>query len=258
MAMDLKCSKAYVISPEQRAQTIAVAKQIGPRFRAQPIVRVKNLEVRGIELLCRNWLTYQDRASMLKEDIAALKSAAEMVKTGVYETVHCNAEISSILSLDWIEALARDVTTGVVIEIVERNTLLMDEALLEQVLRTLFLARHFGGKIAMDDVIYNDQNIHLIEKIQPEIVKVERAEYIPDLRKHGEMEIVVERIETEELAKQAMDLGADYLQGYWCDFQTQSCVPSVLTPPGVEAWKKGQWPTEPPTHPLSEPVILAA
>lgn len=196
---------------------------------------------------------------MLQEDLAGLQAAAVMVRTGVYKTVHCNAEISSMLSPDWIEALARHVTSGVVIEIVERNnSLLMDETYLSQVLRILYLARHFGGKVAMDDVVYSDQSIHLIEQLRPEIVKVENAKYIADLRKHGPMEIVVERIETEELGREALRNGADYLQGYWCDFQSQQCVPRVLTPPGVEAWNKGQWPTELPIRPLTEPVVLAA
>lgn len=54
MAMDLQCPKANLISQEQREQTVEIAKEIAPRFRAQPIVRTGDLQVHGIELLCRN------------------------------------------------------------------------------------------------------------------------------------------------------------------------------------------------------------
>lgn len=241
MALDLERAEAHVSLKERRLRALSAARRISQRFRAQAIVRPSTLEVTGIEILSRNRLLFCSYPTMLREDIAALKAAARMARTGFYREVHCNVEILSLLSPDWLEVMGQTMTRGIVIEIVERNDMLMHGMWLERVIHVLSLIRIFGGKIAMDDVAYTDQSIHLIEMMRPEIVKVEDARYAPVLRQHGDMEIIVERIETAQLAQEAVNLGVDYLQGYWCDVQVEKCVPSSLTPPGIEARTKGDW-----------------
>lgn len=245
MALDLSRTKTNLM-PTMRNAEIA-ARRICAGFRAQPIVNARTFDIQGVELLYRPRMNFNDHEAMLKADIRAVKAAAIMAKAQAYASVHCNVEVQSMIQPDWLEAMIFCINEGMVIEIVERNSILMDDLIMGQAKNVVMLVRSFGGKIAMDDVRFTDQNAHIIEKIQPDIIKVEREDYVPRLRKICDAPIVVERIETRRLADSAIQAGADLLQGYYCDLAVQNEVPSRLTPPGVMDWisRKAKTSTEP-------------
>ncbi len=233
MAMDIQCPQADLISPRAKAEFAAAA--IAKAFRAQPVVDAGTFEVIGVELLCRDRLNYSDRRVMLNADIEAIKAASMMAACKAYKHVHCNVEILSVIDPEWIEGMARHIKPGVVIEVVERNGLMMQSLFANQVKNVVDLIRVYGGMIAMDDFVFNDQNIAIMESIRPEIIKVEKIGYIEDIRKLTDASIVVERIETLDMSRNAKKAGADRLQGYYCDIEVERQIPARLTPPGVMA-----------------------
>ncbi|KLR58979.1 hypothetical protein OX89_04105 [Diaphorobacter sp. J5-51] len=186
-------------------------------------------------MLCRDRLNFTDRRKMVDADIEAIKAASIMAACKAYQHVHCNVEILSVIDPEWIEGMAIHIKPGVVIEVVERNGLMMKSFFADQVKNVVELIRAYGGLIAMDDFVFNDHNIFIMESIHPDIIKVEKAEYIGEIRKFTDAPIVVERIETVHMSRNAKKAGADRLQGYYCDIEVQGQIPERLTPPGVMA-----------------------
>ncbi len=234
MALDFQRAQTDLIKMRLAKAGDAVAK-IASHFRAQPIVDASTMDVKAIELLYRKQLDFSNASAMCKADISALRAAACMAKTKAYGSIHCNVEILSIIDPDWIEAMVHFITRGVVIEIVERNQLMRSKLISEQVLNVVSLIRRYGGVVAMDDVNHDDHTLDLIEKIKPDIVKVESNLKVPIFRQACDAQIVVERVESEYLAKSARLAKAELLQGYWCDIAVKDSVPEILTPPGVMA-----------------------
>lgn len=235
MALDFQRAQTNVVPARCKAE--AASLQVCSAFRAQPIVHAGTFEVQGIEMLSRVRMRFDDPKAMLEADIQAVQAAAVMASTQAYDHVHCNAEVLSMIKPEWLEAMAFCITPGMVIEIVERNSILMSPLIMGQMRNVVMLIRQLGGKVALDDVRFNDHNIHIIEQIQPEIIKVEHEAYVPCIRGVSDAPIVVERIETRELADKASLVGTDYLQGYYCDVAVQDAIPSRLTPPGVMAMR---------------------
>ena len=233
MVMDIECTQADMIEAKSRAEFAAAA--ISKAFRAQPIVDASLLGVVGLELLFRARLNFNDRRAMLQADIEAIQAASLMAACGAYKYVHCNVEILSLIDPEWIEAMAMNIKPGVVIEVVERNGLMMKASFMGHVKNVIDLARSYGGAVAMDDVVFNDHNIFIMENLQPDIIKVENIGYIRDIRVFSSAKIVVERVETREMARHAKLAGAECLQGYYCDIEVENDIPARLTPPGVVA-----------------------
>lgn len=208
---------------------------VSTHFRAQPLIDAGALhEVRALELLHRGLLPYEDPDAMLEVDIRALESAALLAREcGCDWRIHCNVEISSLLNSRWMDAMLGHMCPGVVVEIVERNGLLADDRALHKVALTVDGIRRFGGSIALDDVTGTPIEWEAIVAMQPEIIKVESTVRIDRLKGRSSSTLVIERIETEDQARDAKEQGFDELQGYWCDVRAGAAVPIVLTPPGI-------------------------
>ena len=238
MAMDLKRAETHLRRSRIRAEGAAV--KISNKFRAQAIVDAYGKRIRGVELLARKWLQFYEIESMLRADIDAVNAASILLRTNAYETVHVNAEPTSMIRSEWMEAMAFGAKEGLVIEVVERNTILMSNLIMSQMTSVVDLVRHCGGLIALDDATFTNQTILIVEKLRPEIIKVERPEYIGSFKAFSDATFVVERVETLQQADMARSAGADCLQGYLCDIEYECAVPVALTPPGVVARSQAQ------------------
>lgn len=210
-----------------------VIKSVSKKFRAQPIIDSKKMKVCGIELLNRSLVNFSGE-EMLQADICAVIAASKMAEEKIFNKIHFNAEISSILNPDWIQEAVYHARSGMVLEVVERNNLLEYDIFLKDFLNIIKLLRCFGIVIAMDDVTPVRREIELVDKIKPEIIKVDHPTYINGLKKRfPESQIVLERVETKEEATQSLNFGVDYFQGYYYDLLFERSVPKSLTPPGV-------------------------
>lgn len=206
-------------------------------FRVQPMLACGSHEIVGYELLFRNRIDFSDKQQMLEVDIAALKAARFLCMA--YKSkkrVHCNVEISSMLNLDWVVAMAEHVAPGMVIEIVERNELVRNHWGFQQLKSLCRGIRDLGGEIALDDVSGTVLEEKMIEVFRPSVLKANDRRGLDFIASLGTGAIVVaEHIESFEIASQAVVLGASELQGYWCDVLKEHEVPAILTPPGVTA-----------------------
>lgn len=216
-------------------QQLSLVEQVAKRFRAQPIVTADSMKLVGMEMLSRERLNFGNRDRMLRVDINALKAASIMARQKVFGQVHCNAEILSMTHLDWIETAALYMVPGIVVEVVERHELMRNPYIAAQVANSIMLVRHFGGIMAMDDMALDDESFRIMEQIKPEIIKLDSVGFVQKIRDTCNARIVVERIETLAIAEQAQAANADMLQGYYCDVVRQDTLPSMFTPPGVEA-----------------------
>ena len=149
MAMDLKRAETHLRRSRIRAEGAAV--KISNQFRAQAIVDAYGKRIRGVELLARKWLQFNEIESMLRADIDAVNAASILLRTNAYETVHVNAEPTSMIRSEWMEAMAFGAKEGLVIEVVERNNILMSNLIMSQMTSVVDLVRHCGGLIALDD-----------------------------------------------------------------------------------------------------------
>lgn len=238
MALDLKRAETHLRCACIRAEGAAV--KIAKNFRAQAIVDAHGMRIRGVELLSRKRLHFSDTEAMLRTDIDAINAASILVRSNAYETVHINAEPTSMIRAEWMEAMAFGAQEGLVIEVVERNSILMSQLIMSQMENVVDLVRHCGGKIAIDDAMFTEQTIYIVEKLRPEIIKIERPEYIGPFRAFSDATLVLERVETLQQADIARSAGVDRLQGYYCDIEFEMAIPADLTPPGVVARSQAQ------------------
>lgn len=206
-------------------------------FRAQPILHSHSLKMTGIELLYRGPLPFEDPRAMLEIDIKALEHASILARHYREGTrVHLNAEPSSFVHREWWSAMIGNMAPDMVVEIVERNILLEHRENLRRACIVAEAVRNFGGVVALDDVNASAIDLQAIKAICPEIIKIEKPAVMTALRHIApQATFVVERIDSAEMAHFASALGAQEIQGYWCDYMASELVPAVLTPPGITA-----------------------
>lgn len=122
------------------------------RFRAQPILCARTKAVKGLELLSRRRLDFNDPQGMLMADVEAIKAAWSVANhyRGSMR-VHCNVEISSMGSLLWTDTMVEYMCPGVVVELVERNDSLTCSRSFSRICQTVQWIRRMGGVMAMDD-----------------------------------------------------------------------------------------------------------
>lgn len=194
------------------------------------------MKVTGLELLRRGAINFHDSEEMLRIDVDALENASILARHFRDELrIHCNVELTSIMETRWWQAMVGVMWPSIVVEIVERNDMLASEPVMRRTKIIADAIRNRGGALALDDVTGTDIELLAIKELRPEILKVESAEFIAPLRQVTDIKLVVERIETEREARNAALLGANELQGYWCDVQTSEVVHRALTPPGLTA-----------------------
>lgn len=209
---------------------------VAKRFRAQPIVCAKTMKVTGLELLRRGAINLDDAEEMLAVDIDAMENASILGRHFRDEfRIHCNVELSSIMSRSWWLAMAGVMWPSIVVEIVERNHMLARGDVMHRTKIIAECIRNHGGMIALDDFTGTDIEMRAIKELRPEILKVESTGCIADIRRMSDGKVIVERIEAEHEARSAALLGVNELQGYWCDVQTSHLVHHALTPPGATA-----------------------
>ena len=97
-------------------------------------------------------------------------------------------------------------------------------------LRTIIDAfRRLGYRIALDDFGSGFNNLTTLASLEPDFLKLDKAlitqltfdanlwhlvANMIDAAKHGEVEVIAEGVEDEDVARTLTTLGADYLQGY--------------------------------------------
>lgn len=208
-------------------------------FRAQPILCASTKQVRGLELLARHRLDFSDPNVMLAADIHAMEMASLLAKHYKGEIrIHCNAEIPSLQSAEWMEAMLANIQPGVVVELVERNENLDGKFVMERFSISMMVLKRVGARIALDDWTGTEIECRMLKDLTPEIVKVNEPQALRLLASQGihpRTALVVEQIETREAASMAQTFGATELQGYWCDLLVEHDLPAAFTPPGVMA-----------------------
>lgn len=214
-------------------------------FRAQPMVSWDSHQIVGVELLYRHRINFSDTFRMLEVDIEAIKAAKTLrdFYGGRYR-IHCNVELSSILNIDWVVAMAAHICPGIVIEIVERNDVLKHPLNFHQISNTCAGIRALGGAVAMDDVEGTDLEANLINALRPEVLKannLEGLEFIRSVSSHQPI-VVAEHIESPDIAAIAVQFGATELQGFWFDVLKENDLPKALDPPGVMALRRHHMP----------------
>jgi EAL domain-containing protein (putative c-di-GMP-specific phosphodiesterase class I) len=206
-------------------------------YRVQPMLASDSHRMHALEVLCRRGVNFHDPHAMLGVDIGALKAARFL--SDVYRhqlRVHCNVEISSMLNLDWIVTMAEHVCHGMVIELVERNDLMLREPEFRIIKNICAAIRKLGGEIALDDVSGSAIEERMIAVFRPRVLKANSQSGLDFICSMSSGSIVVaEHIETQEIARQAVLRGACELQGYWCDVLTEKQVPRSIMAPGVVA-----------------------
>lgn len=191
------------------------------QFRVQPIVFVDDpTRLAALEVLARNAasLKFSDFRGMLHVDMAAAAFGAELSAK-----VHCFVSIN----VEWTTvaigfSVYRDyIRPGMIIELVERTKIIRyGECFHEIVEQKIHNLRNAGAIIAVDDFIPNkySHTSALIDIISPDIIKVDKLEYIPSARRIApQAKIVIERAEDPSILQKAAQLGAHWAQGYWCD-----------------------------------------
>lgn len=137
---------------------------------------------------------------------------------------------------DWVLAQR---TLRVVVEITERC--LLDRP--ADLLRACTTMRELGWEIALDDVGANDAGVALLPVVRPEIVKLDRSLLVaqPDRAQRAVLEavrayvrrsgahIVAEGIETDAQRALAVELGADWGQGFLLGRPETLQAPAVQT-----------------------------
>ena len=206
-------------------------------YRVQPMLASDTHWMRGLEVLYRRRLDLENPYAMLAVDIGAIKAARFLSDAYRHRLrIHCNVEISSMLNLDWIVAMAEHVSQGMVIELVERNDLMLREFEFQKINNICSAIRRLGGDIALDDVSGSAIEERMISVIKPRVLKANNQSGLDFINSMATESIVVaENIESPEIAHQAVLLGACELQGYWCDVLKEHEVPRSIMAPGVAA-----------------------
>lgn len=206
---------------------------ISSKFRAQPIVHNTSMEVKGVEILCRDMSGLEEKDVMLAIDCSAIQAAANLspyLRTGT--EVHCNVEISSLLSKKWLNVASSNFSKYTVIEIVERNEDLLSNKVWNEFKEVVSQLKLLGYTFAVDDCTGNTIEERIFEFVEPKYIKIIDQDLISWAKSFGTSKIIVEHIETREQANNAMLSGAFGLQGYWCDLAFHTSIPRQLTPPG--------------------------
>lgn len=206
-------------------------------YRVQPMLASDTHRMRGLEVLYRRRLDLENPYAMLAVDIGAIKAARFLSDAYRHRLrIHCNVEISSMLNLDWIVAMAEHVSQGMVIEMVERNDLMLREVEFRKIKTICSAIRRLGGDIALDDVSGSAIEERMISVFKPRVLKANNQSGLDFINSMATDSIVVaEHIESPEIAHQAVLLGACELQGYWCDVLKEHEVPRSIMAPGVAA-----------------------
>lgn len=206
-------------------------------YRVQPMLASDTHQTRGLEVLSRHRLDLDNPYAMLAVDIGALKAARFLLDVYRHRLrIHCNVEISSMLNLDWIVTMAEHVSQGMVIELVERNDLLLREFDFQKIKNICSAIRQLGGEIALDDVSGSAIEERMISVFKPRVLKANNKSGLDFINSMPNTSIVVaEHIESLEVAHQAVQSGACELQGYWCDVLKEQEVPRSIMAPGVVA-----------------------
>jgi EAL domain-containing protein (putative c-di-GMP-specific phosphodiesterase class I) len=210
-------------------------------FRAQPIICAQSHAIKAMEILCKRKMSYSDRSGMLAVDRSAVEAASIVsdywrVAFGESVRIHCNVELSSFLSAEWLESIATHVNDDLVVEIVERHDDIRESIAFDKMCVIASYVRMMGAKIALDDIAGTEMDALIIRAVKPEFVKVCSKDGLAFVRDIGHESIsIAEMIETEAHAQSAIAMGVDELQGYWCDVVKEREFPQELSPPGVQA-----------------------
>ena len=183
------------------------------QFRTQPILQALTLNVVALEVLATQPLAFRDSTEMQIVDSAALRYASRLVsETGL--RVHFNMEFSTLLHCP---DLPSSVVPGVVVELVERHD--FSRASLPDIATRVGALRQAGAKIAMDDVtLTSTLESELVALLAPDWIKAEFNDLLAvTYALPTGIPVIAERIESEHQAILARELGADELQGFWCD-----------------------------------------
>lgn len=214
-------------------------KIIRQKFRAQPIICAQTKDITAMEMLYKKNMPYRDSGEMLLIDKLAIEAASMAgdywrVMYGRRVRVHCNVELSSFLSSEWIESLACYASDDLVVEIVERHDEIRQAESFEKMCLSAFYLRSMGVKIAIDDISGTSMDESIIRAVKPDIIKVCNKEGLNFVRGIGhKARVVAEMIETEANARTAVSMGVDELQGYWCDRLKEQDFPRELEAPGL-------------------------
>jgi c-di-GMP-related signal transduction protein len=188
------------------------------KYRTQPILNANTLEVTALEILAKNpkQLNYLDAKAMALHDLQSIDYALEIYEENL--KMHVNIEWGTILLAG--EEMTKRIIPGIIIELVERYDALLETSKKQQytILKVIEAIRKRGGWIAMDDIDPSEITGALIMEICPEIIKVDNRDALSSLRStHNVTKFIAERIESEDQAELARLLGADEIQGFWCD-----------------------------------------
>lgn len=187
------------------------------KFRHQFILNAKSMSVTAAEVLAGNVseLKFDDPEFMLKHDVAAVRYAGEFAKrTGL--RAHCNIEPSTLVL--GLRHVVKAINPGIVIELVERYE--QDGFLphASDVIEAVRAMRKAGALIAMDDVTPTELERELIQRVRPDIIKVEHRDALTKVsRIASTRHLIAERVETAWHAQLAKLMGVVELQGFWCD-----------------------------------------
>lgn len=187
------------------------------KFRHQFILNAKSMTVTAAEILAGNVseLKFDDPVYMLEHDIAAVRYAGEFAKrTGL--RAHCNIEPSTIAL--GLRRVVKAICPGIVIELVERYEQDGTSPHANDVVDAVRAMRKAGALIAMDDVTPTELEAELIQRVRPDIIKVENRDALTSVsRIASTRHLIAERVETEWHAQLARLMGVVELQGFWCD-----------------------------------------
>lgn len=183
-------------------------------FKTEPILSVRSLELIAVEVLSVSKAPTHDAGQMAALDLAAIRFGSRLADTGLHR-VHCNVEISTILSDS--KEIVRHIKPGIVVEIVERHDRIQSRHVLDALQKFSVRIRSAGGMVALDDVTPTPLERILIRLLSPDILKADNRTALSAISALAPGAITVaERIETGRQASLAASLGADEIQGYWC------------------------------------------
>ncbi len=172
-------------------------------------------EVVAYELLYRAWDGTCNVAS-----VGGVRATAHVLVSGVFglgldrlsggRPVFVNVPTQLLLSGDVLDVVPRDVVVEVLEDVPDRDN----------VRASLQTLRRHGYRMALDDVVADDDRMGLFPLV--DVVKIDmmatsagqRRSLVHDVRRAG-AEVLFEKVETPEDAREARQLGVSLLQGYY-------------------------------------------
>lgn len=221
---------------DKEARILAVLERGGPRIALQPIVHTEDRHVRGFEALSRfpgnGWTPQQwfAEARMLGRGVELEASAitcalATLPRLPPEATLAVNASADALLSDTVLKALTGEHAGRLVVELTE-HARIEDYDLLTDSLTAL---RASGARIAVDDAGSGWAGLEHILRLQPEVLKLDRA-LITGVDDHTGRQamleamvgfanrmgavLVAEGVETQAELACLRSLGVPYAQGY--------------------------------------------